>query len=57
MLEGPVSVVKALQDYFTNGRHGKKIEMSEFKALTPQDKEDFRGMLRAEGYEVEDATS
>lgn len=57
MLEGPVSVVKALQDFFTNGRHGKKIEMSEFKELTPQDKEDFRGMLRAEGYEVEDATS
>ena len=55
MLEGPVSVVKALQDYFSNGRHGKKIEMSEFKQLTPEDKQDFRIMLRAEGYDVEDA--
>lgn len=53
MLEGPVSTVKALQDFFTAEPHGRKIGMAEFKALTAQDKVDLRLMLIAEGYDVE----
>lgn len=47
------SWVKELQNYFTAPPHGKKIEISEFKQLTPQDKEDFREMLITEGIEVD----
>jgi len=53
MLTGTVSWVKALQDYFTNGKHGKKIEIPEFKSLTDKDKSDFHAMLVAEGYNLE----
>jgi len=47
------SWVKELQNYFTAPPHGKKIEISEFKSLTDQDKEDFRAMLIAEGIDVD----
>jgi hypothetical protein len=48
----PVSLVKSCQEFFSLGRHGRKIEIPEFKALTRQDKEDLREMLIGEGYNV-----
>jgi hypothetical protein len=51
-----ISWVKALQEYFTKPPHGKKIEVPEFKALSFQDKLDFREMLIAEGYDVMEVT-
>ena len=50
------SWVKVLQDYFSAEPHAKKIQISEFKELTEQDKEDFRQMLIAEGYEIDPIT-
>lgn len=47
------SWVKELQTYFSAPPHGKKIEIGEFKQLTPQDKRDFREMLIDEGIEVD----
>jgi hypothetical protein len=48
-----VSLVKALQDFFTKDPNGRKIEMSEFKQITDEDKIEFAQMLKAEGYELE----
>ena len=48
-----ISVVKAIQTYFSAQPHGRKVEMSEFKALTDQDKDDFVQMLNDEGIECE----
>jgi len=56
MLEGKVSVVKALQDFFSTGEHGKKISIDEFKALAEKDKSEFVDMLRGVGYDVADYT-
>lgn len=47
-----LSFVKACQDFFTKPPHGKKIEISEFKDLTREDKLEIREMLIAEGYDV-----
>lgn len=47
-----MSLVKAMQDYFSKDPAGKKIEMAEFKELTQQDKVELREMLIAEGYYV-----
>jgi hypothetical protein len=52
MITEQVSFVKACQDYFTNGKHGRKIEIPEFKALTQEDKEELRDLLIKEGYNV-----
>ena len=46
------SFVKACQEFFTNGKHGKKIEIREFKELTSEDKDELRELLIAEGYDV-----
>lgn len=48
MLEGQVSIVAAIRDYFSD----RKMEIPEFKALTHQDKVELREMLIAEGYDV-----
>ena len=48
----PVSFVKACQEYFTSPPFGKKIEISEFKSLTQEDKVELREMLISEGYNV-----
>lgn len=48
----PVSFVKACQEFFSNGKHGRKIEIPEFKALTKEDKEELRDLLIAEGFNV-----
>ena len=52
LISAPISFVKACQDYFTNGKHGKKIEISEFKELTQEDKIELRDLLIQEGYNV-----
>lgn len=54
MITEQVSFVKACQDFFTNGKHGKKIEIPEFKALTQEDKVELRDLLIAEGYNVKE---
>lgn len=52
-----ISFVKACQDFFTKEPHGRKVEISEFKQLTSQDKKDLRDMLIGAGYEVEELKS
>lgn len=47
-----MSWVKACQDYFTKEPNGRKIEISEFKALSDEDKDEMYEMLKAEGYEL-----
>jgi len=49
-----VSIVKGIQTYFSEGRHGRKVEMPEFKALTEQDKRDLRAMLVEEGFDIDE---
>ena len=51
-MEEQVSFVKACQDFFTKPPFSKRIEISEFKDLTQQDKVELREMLIAEGYDV-----
>lgn len=48
----PISFVKACQEFFSNGRHGRKIEIPEFKALTQEDKIELRELLIEQGYDV-----
>jgi hypothetical protein len=48
----PTSLVKSCQDFFSNGRHGRKIDIPEFRMLTRQDKEELREMLIGQGYNV-----
>lgn len=47
-----ISFVKACQDFFLKPPHNKKIEISEFKELSREDKVELREMLIAEGYNV-----
>lgn len=44
-----MSLVKAMQNFF---KDEKKIEISEFKDLSYEDKVELREMLIAEGYDV-----
>jgi hypothetical protein len=48
----PMSFVKACKDFFEKPPHGRKIEITEFKALTHKDKIEIREGLVAEGYDV-----
>jgi hypothetical protein len=48
----PISLVKACKEFFEPGRHGRKIEIPEFRALTRQDKVELREMLIVEGFNV-----
>lgn len=47
-----MSFVKACQTFFTEGQHGRKIEIPEFRALSHEDKLELREMLIGEGYDV-----
>jgi hypothetical protein len=47
-----ISFVKAMQGYFSQPPFGKKLEISEFKQLTPKDREELREMLIGAGYNV-----
>ena len=51
------SWVKELQRYMSSEPNGRKIEIAEFKELTEKDKEDFRDMLIAEGFDVDPLSS
>lgn len=54
MLEGSVSFVKAMKDFFGDHPTNPKVRfISEMKDLTPQDKDDFREMLTAAGYTLD----
>lgn len=53
MLTGTVNIVKAVKDYFGNHPDGQTTFISEFKALTPQDRADLRDELIREGYDIE----
>jgi hypothetical protein len=48
----PMSFVKACKMFFEAPPHGRKIEISEFKALTHKDKIEIREGLIAQGYDV-----
>jgi hypothetical protein len=54
MIKEPVTWVKAAQDYFSSDPHARKIEISEFKALTDADRDDMAAMLREVGYTITD---
>ena len=53
MIEGPVSFVKAMMDFFGTGENGRKVEISEMKELTPEDRIELREGLIAVGYDVQ----
>jgi maleate cis-trans isomerase len=48
MIQGEVSFIQAVRDYFSD----RKMEISEFKALSMEDKVELRELLIAEGYDV-----
>lgn len=48
----PMSMVAAVQDFFSKDPHGRKVTIPEYKALSDQDKLDLWEMLVAEGYNV-----
>jgi hypothetical protein len=45
------SFVKACQEFFSGGKHGRKVEIAEFKALSTQDKIDLSQELLAAGFD------
>lgn len=46
----PISFVRACKDFFEPG--SRKLEIAEFRALTPEDKAEIRELLIAEGYDI-----
>lgn len=50
--DGKISFIKACQKFFSEGKHGRKIEIPEFKALTIPDRVELRELLIKEGYDV-----
>ena len=53
MLDDKVSFIKACQDYFSTGEHGKKIDIPEFKKLSREDKVELHKLLTEEGYKMD----
>lgn len=47
------SLVKELQEFMSADPYGRKVEISEFKELTTQDKHDLRELLITTGREVD----
>lgn len=47
-----ISFVQACQEFFSKQPYGRKIEVSEFKLLSRQDKLELREMLIEQGYNV-----
>jgi len=43
-----LSNVKAIKEYFESGVNGRKVEMSELKELTAQERQEIADMCRAE---------
>lgn len=50
--DGKVSFISAAQEFFSRGKYGRKIEIAEFKQLTPEDRADLRNLLIMEGYDI-----
>ncbi len=50
------SFVKATQEFFSAGKHGRKVEIAEFKALSKQDKIDGSNELNAAGSTIKPYT-
>lgn len=48
-----ISFIAALRDFFSTGDYGRKLEISEIKALTTEDKLDLCAMLSAIGFRHE----
>lgn len=47
-----VSFVRAVKNFFEEGRYGRKVEISEFKALSADDKVELRNLLIEQGQDV-----
>jgi hypothetical protein len=47
-----LSFVKAVKDFFESEPFGRKVEIAEFRALTPDDRNDLESMLTNEGYTI-----
>lgn len=52
MLRGEVSFVAACREFFSEGEHGRKVEIAEFRQLEREDKVELRTLLIGEGYDV-----
>ena len=50
MMEGTQSFVKACQHFFSEAPFGRKVEISEFKELSTQDKIELSEQLAAAGH-------
>lgn len=48
----PISLVKAMMDFFGTAPHGRKLEIPEMKELSREDKSEIREMLIEEGYNI-----
>jgi hypothetical protein len=48
----PISLVKAMIDFFGTGPHGRKLGIPEMKELSREDKIELREMLIGEGYTI-----
>jgi len=44
--------VRACKNFFENGKHSRKVEIAEFKALTLEDRQELRELLIEQGYDV-----
>ncbi|MFL5661379.1 MAG: hypothetical protein ACJ8BW_08495 [Ktedonobacteraceae bacterium] len=47
-----LSFVSACKNYFEKGKHGRKVEIAEFKALSTEDRVELRDLLIEEGFDV-----
>lgn len=50
IIQGRTSFVKATKDYFESEPYGRKVEISEFRALSVPDREEIQRLLTDEGY-------
>lgn len=48
----PLSFVKATKRFFESDPHGRKVEISEFKALSQEDRVELRELLIEQGLNV-----
>jgi hypothetical protein len=49
-----VSFIRACKDFFETGENGRKVEISELKALTKDDRVELRAELTRSGYDIEE---
>lgn len=52
MITEPTTFVKATKDFFESQPFGRKVEISEFRALTQPDREEIENLLTGEGYTI-----